>query len=113
MGNIFRIQIKRSRDDDNDDSKDASLILKCAPTSPIRRERIGVRNVFLREITMYDEVNKFIEFLSTYFYHLKKNIPKNISVRFRFYPSSMNSKDPKVLIRKRMDSMNILDAIPQ
>lgn len=58
MGEIFRIQFKPSDDDDNDHSKKSSLILKCAPTNPLRRQRVGVRNLFLREITMYDEVTK-------------------------------------------------------
>lgn len=54
MGIIYRILFK-SRSD-NDDTKETSLILKIAPSDEMRRKTIGVRNLFLREISMYNEV---------------------------------------------------------
>lgn len=50
MGLIYRILFK------TDDTRKTSLILKIAPKDEMRRKTLGVRNLFLREISMYDEV---------------------------------------------------------
>lgn len=54
MGLIYRILFKNC--DDTDDTRKTSLILKIAPKDEMRRKTLGVRNLFLREISMYDEV---------------------------------------------------------
>lgn len=54
MGEIFRNPYKKS--DDETDEKPTSLILKTAPRSLLRREKSNSRNVFLREIFLYDTV---------------------------------------------------------
>lgn len=41
---------------ENDDSKQTSLILKIALRNKIRRNISGTRALFLREISMYDKV---------------------------------------------------------
>lgn len=54
MGEIYRILY--SDDDENNSNTASSLILKIAPRNPVRREKFHARDMFLREITMYDEV---------------------------------------------------------
>lgn len=53
MGEIYRVWYCEDRDSDN--SPD-SVILKIAPKHLGRRAKFNLRNLFLREITMYDEV---------------------------------------------------------
>lgn len=60
QGNISRILFKRPNGGDEFEKK--SLILKVAPKNVARRQMAGSRNVFLREISMYDEVNKNLIF---------------------------------------------------
>lgn len=56
MGEIYRILFETS--DDKNDRKKSSLILKIAPRNPFRRKMIPLRDIFLREIHMYDVVSQ-------------------------------------------------------
>lgn len=58
MGLIYRILFK------TDDTRKTSLILKIAPKDVMRRKTLRVRNLFLREISMYDEVIFFLKLFS-------------------------------------------------
>lgn len=58
MGLIYRILFK------TDDTRKTSLILKIAPKDEMRRKTLRVRNLFLREISMYDEVIFFLKLFS-------------------------------------------------
>lgn len=71
MGDIFRVLFKTA------DDATKSLILKMAPTNKDRREKMGVRDMFLREISMYDEVK----------FNLGCNCSKSYEKRKCFYPS--------------------------
>lgn len=55
MGEIYRILFE-----DEDGINQSSIILKIAPTNPARRKAFQTRETFLREIIMYDQVNKKI-----------------------------------------------------
>lgn len=57
MGLIYRILFK------TDDTRKTSLILKIAPKDEMRRKTLRVRNLFLREISMYDEVIFFSQII--------------------------------------------------
>lgn len=59
MGEIYRILFQNPID-----TKTNSLILKIAPRNPSRREITQSRTLFLREISMYDEVNKEFNLIS-------------------------------------------------
>lgn len=54
MGELYRILYKDANDSDN--KNQSSLILKIAPSNLLRREKMRLRNLFLREIDMYDQV---------------------------------------------------------
>lgn len=56
IGEIYRILFKDANDENNE--KQSSLILKIAPKNLFRRERFRIRDLFLREINMYDEVRR-------------------------------------------------------
>lgn len=51
-GEIYRVLYKT----EHDDTKQSSLILKIALRNETRREMTGARSLFLREISMYDQV---------------------------------------------------------
>lgn len=51
---IYRILYKDAKE--TNDKNQSSLILKIAPTDPFRRESQKLRELFLREISIYDEV---------------------------------------------------------
>lgn len=84
IGEIYRILYKDGNDSENE--KQSSLILKIAPRNLQRRKKLRLRELFLREIDMYDQVsfmlkleeNKILKykcfFLSYYrFYHISLN----------------------------------------
>ena len=54
IGEIYRILYKDANDSDN--KNQSSLILKIAPSNLLRREKFRLRNLFQREINMYDQV---------------------------------------------------------
>lgn len=51
MGEIYRILFQNKTD-----TKLTSLILKIAPRNQSRRKKTEARSLFLREMSMYDEV---------------------------------------------------------
>lgn len=53
MGDIYRVSYCNEDDVKNTST---SLILKMAPQTPTQRDNLHSQNLFLREITMYDEV---------------------------------------------------------
>lgn len=55
MGEVYRVKYKDANE--NEIKNQSSIILKIAPSNPIRRERMRSRDLFLREINMYDKVN--------------------------------------------------------
>lgn len=57
MGEIFRVLYK----DVNCTENESSLILKIAPNNLVRREKLKVRDLFVREINMYDKVTVILE----------------------------------------------------
>lgn len=52
MGEIYRVSCQ----DNNNTGNQTSLILKIAPKHMLRREKFRLRQLFLREIIIYDEV---------------------------------------------------------
>lgn len=54
VGVIYRILYKDANETSG--KEQSSLILKIAPTDPFRREMQKLRELFLREISIYDEV---------------------------------------------------------
>lgn len=52
MGEVYRVLYKEA-----DKNSQSSLILKVAPRNPIRREKMRSRDLFVREINMYEKVN--------------------------------------------------------
>lgn len=56
VGEIYRILYKDANDQNNE--KQSSLILKIAPRNLCRREKFRIRDLFMREINMYDEVGR-------------------------------------------------------
>lgn len=54
IGEILRIFYKDAND--NETSEKSSLILKIAPQNVLRRQKLRLRDLFLREIDMYDQV---------------------------------------------------------
>lgn len=56
VGVVYRAAF--SKDDENDKNKTSNLILKVAPQHPVRRKQFMSRTCFLREIYMYNKVNK-------------------------------------------------------
>lgn len=55
-GQIYRILFKCANEDDD---KRKSLILKIAPRNIMRRQKLNIRPLFLREIMLYDDVLSF------------------------------------------------------
>lgn len=53
MGEVYRILYKNTKTK----NESSSLILKIAPRHRISSEKMKLRNMFLREIQMYDEVS--------------------------------------------------------
>lgn len=58
MGEIYRVLYKRSENPENDIK---SLILKIAPKDSISTDKDKIRDMFLREVLMYDQV-RFVNF---------------------------------------------------
>lgn len=56
VGMIYRILYKDANE--TSDKNQSSLILKIAPTDEFRREKQKLRELFLREISIYDEVKQ-------------------------------------------------------
>lgn len=54
VGVIYRILYRDANE--TADENESSLILKIAPTDPFRRETQKLRELFLREISIYEEV---------------------------------------------------------
>lgn len=54
IGEIYRILYKDANDSENKNK--SSLILKIAPSNLLRREKMKLRSLFMREINMYDQV---------------------------------------------------------
>lgn len=54
MGEVYRILYENSNENEN--RNESSLILKIAPTNLARREKMRSRELFVREINMYDKV---------------------------------------------------------
>lgn len=54
MGEIYRILYKNSNENENQDQ--SSLIMKIAPTNLVRREKMRSRDLFVREVNIYDKV---------------------------------------------------------
>lgn len=52
MGEIYRVLYR----DVNHTENESSLILKISPSNLIRRKKLKVRDLFVREINMYDKV---------------------------------------------------------
>lgn len=55
MGEVYRILYNGC--DDNKNKRQSSFILKVAPRNRMRRERMRSRDLFVREIDVYDKVN--------------------------------------------------------
>lgn len=55
MGEVYRVLYKKANDDET--KGQMSLILKVAPRNAIRRDRMRSRDLFVREINMYEKVN--------------------------------------------------------
>ncbi|XP_055304442.1 uncharacterized oxidoreductase dhs-27-like [Sitodiplosis mosellana] len=56
MGEVYRVLYEESNE-----KIESSLILKVAPRNPMRRERMRSRDLFVREINMYDKILSFFE----------------------------------------------------
>ena len=52
MGEVYRVLYK-----DANEKSQSSLILKVAPRNPARREHMRSRDLFVREIDLYDKVS--------------------------------------------------------
>lgn len=88
MGKIYRILYKDGNDSEN--KKQSSLILKIAPRNLQRRKELRLRELFLREIDMYDQVS----FMSKLEENKILNYKCFIS-NYRSYHTSLNFNYPK------------------
>lgn len=87
IGEIYRILYKDVNDKKNENQ--SPLILKIAPRNLLRREKLRLRALFLREISMYDQVCKSANRKSD-----KIGLFSIIIAQyFRFYHISMSFKD--------------------
>ena len=55
MGEVYRVLYENANK--NEKPNQSSLILKIAPTNPARREKMRSRELFVREVNIYDKVN--------------------------------------------------------